>query len=307
MFQPYQHLEKFGMTEVEGITAGECFIFPKIDGSNASVWLENGEIQGGKRKGHLSLADDNAGFLAWVLTQQNLVDYLTENPTHRLFGEWLVPHSLKTYRADAWRRFYIFDVAVDKAPHEILHDGDSAIKYLHYNAYKAGLDKHELDYIAPICIIKNPTYEQLSELLPKTDFLIEDGKGYGEGIVIKNYDFFNQGKRQKWAKIISSEFKSKFAKSMGAPQQLGRKMVEQDIVDDYVTLAFCEKVLAKMSQEKDWTNQQIPKLLGTIFYDLVREENWNFVKQHNKPTINYKTLETLCNQKVKAHLPTLFL
>ena len=35
------------------------------------------------------------------------------NPGCRFFGEWLVPHSLKTYREDAWRDFYIFDVMKD--------------------------------------------------------------------------------------------------------------------------------------------------------------------------------------------------
>jgi len=31
MFVKYQHVEKFGNLEVEGINLGECYIFPKID------------------------------------------------------------------------------------------------------------------------------------------------------------------------------------------------------------------------------------------------------------------------------------
>ncbi len=30
-FIKYQHLERFGSTEVEQIEFGECFVFPKID------------------------------------------------------------------------------------------------------------------------------------------------------------------------------------------------------------------------------------------------------------------------------------
>ena len=41
---------------------------------------------------------------------KNLLEYLKANPTHRLFGEWLIPHRLRTYRDDAWKRFYVFDV-----------------------------------------------------------------------------------------------------------------------------------------------------------------------------------------------------
>ena len=109
-FIKYQHLERFGTTEVAQIELGECYIFPKIDGTNASVWIEDGKIKAGSRTRELSLESDNAGFYEWVLKQGNLLEYLTENPTHRIFGEWLVPHSLKTYRETAWRRFYIFDI-----------------------------------------------------------------------------------------------------------------------------------------------------------------------------------------------------
>lgn len=33
----YIHLEKLGKTEVEDITYGECYIFPKLDGTNGVI------------------------------------------------------------------------------------------------------------------------------------------------------------------------------------------------------------------------------------------------------------------------------
>ena len=132
-FIKYQHLERFGTTEVELIEIGECYVFPKIDGTNASVWIQNGEVQAGSRNRHLSLHKDNAGFLEWVLKQENIKEYLLENPKHILYGEWLVPHSLKTYRNECWRNFYVFDVCVKKEESEIKHDSDSKVNHLHYN------------------------------------------------------------------------------------------------------------------------------------------------------------------------------
>ena len=38
-FKKYQHVERFGNIEVEGIELGKCYIFPKIDGTNASIWI----------------------------------------------------------------------------------------------------------------------------------------------------------------------------------------------------------------------------------------------------------------------------
>lgn len=305
-FKKYMHLERFGTTEVQNIELGECFIFPKIDGTNASVWLYNGKIQAGSRTRHLSLEKDNAGFLEWVLKQENLLNYLKENPTHRLFGEWLVPHSLKTYRNDAWRRFYIFEVVEDRDLSELQHDADEKFNYLHYNDYKPLLEKHEIDFIPPISVIINSNYEQLVNQLMKNDFLIQDGKGYGEGIVLKNYDFKNKYGRKTWAKIVTSEFKEKHAKVMGKSAIEGKKMVEEEIAEKYVTTSFCEKEFAKIKSIDGWSSKMIPRLLNVIYYEMVKEECWNFVKENRNPIINFKTLQHFVFAKVRERLPNVF-
>ena len=306
MFKKYQHLERFGTTEVNQIELGECFIFPKLDGTNASIFLIDGKINAGSRNRHLSLENDNAGFLEWCLSQENILNYLLENPTHRLYGEWLVPHSLKTYRNEAWRRFYVFDVAVDKDDSEIKHESDDKIKYIHYNEYKPFLEKHNLDFIPPISVIRNCNYETLVNQLMKNDFMIEDGKGFGEGIVIKNYEFKNKYGRQTWAKIVTSEFKEKHAKEMGKNTIEGKKMIEEDIADKYVTLALCEKEYSKIENESGFTSKSILRLLNVIYYEIVREDCWNFVKENKNPTINFKTLQHFVFAKVREIMPNLF-
>ncbi|MBM2095751.1 hypothetical protein JQW57_18560 [Sulfitobacter pseudonitzschiae] len=98
-FTKYMHLERFGTAEVEGIEIGVAHVFPKIDGTNGSIWLsDDGEVVAGSRNRDLSKGDDNAGFYAWVKEQSSIKQYLAKNPEHILYGEWLVPHSLKTYR-----------------------------------------------------------------------------------------------------------------------------------------------------------------------------------------------------------------
>ncbi len=195
-FKSYMHIERFGTTEVQNIQFGKCYIFPKIDGTNGNIWLdENKMIQAGSRKRHLSFDKDNAGFLEWVSKQDNLLNYLEENPTHRLFGEWLVPHSLKTYENNAWRNFYVFDVAIDKSESEITHEGDDSLKYVLYDTYKPLLEAHNINYIPAISIATNANYEQLINELKKNVYLIEDGKGAGEGIVIKNGNVIGVGRK----------------------------------------------------------------------------------------------------------------
>ena len=172
-FKKYQHIERFGTSEVRGIEFGKCYVFYKIDGTNSSVWIDDdGNLQAGSRKRILSLENDNAGFYANISKDENIIGYLKKYPNHRLYGEWLVPHSLKTYRDNAWRKFYVFDVCLDKE--------DDGIEYLTYETYQSMLEEFNIDYIPPIAIINNPTYESLVKLLDKTgDFLIKDGEGSG--------------------------------------------------------------------------------------------------------------------------------
>lgn len=305
-FKQYQHLERYGTTEVQDICIGKMHVFPKIDGTNSSVWIDNGQVHAGSRKRHLTLDQDNAGFLEWALNNPKLYYYLQKNPTHRLFGEWLVPHSLKTYREDAWKKFYVFDVAVDKTEEEILHQQDAELRYLSFDEYEPLMKEYEIDYIPPICTIKNASYEQIINQLIKNVFLVEDGKGTGEGIVLKNYDYRNKYNRQTWAKIVTSEFKEKHSKEMGASELEGKKMVEVEIAEKYVTQALCEKVYAKIENDGGFTSKNIPQLLNVIYYDIVKEECWNFVKEHRNPTINFKTLQRFVFAKVKEKMSNLF-
>lgn len=173
-FRKYQKVARFGTDDVRDINIGDCFVFSKLDGTNGSVYLDDkGRVKAGSRNRELTLDRDNAGFYAYVLSNKNIKEYLDAHPTHRLYGEFLVPHSLKTYRDDAWRKFYIFDVTIDKE--------DGGIEYIPYDIYKPLLDEFDLEYIPPIAKVRNPSCDGLLKLLDKTDFLIQDGKGRGNG------------------------------------------------------------------------------------------------------------------------------
>ena len=292
-FKKYQHVERFGRGSVLNIELGTCYVFPKIDGTNSSIWLgEDGIVRGGSRNRELSLEKDNAGFYESMLNNANIKAYLEKHPTHRLYGEWLVPHSLKTYRDDAWRRFYIFDICLDRE--------DGSVEYIPYDIYKVWLEEFNLDYIVPLKVINNGSYENFVNELDNNNFMIKDGMGTGEGIVIKNYDFYNGHGQQIWAKIVTSEFKERHHKQMGCPI-VENKMVEQSIVDEFVTIAFIEKEYAKILNDNDgvFNSKDIPKFLSKVSYELINEEMWNILKKYKNPTINFKTLNALTIKKIK--------
>lgn len=309
-FREYMHLERLGTSEVEGILDGEVLVFPKIDGTNASVWFDGEKVCAGSRKRDLSVegASDNAGFREFVSKDERLKSFFSrkgfQNMT--LYGEWLVPHSLKTYRDDAWKRFYVFDV------YHLFGD-EAAWPMVSYDEYKPWLDEHGLDYIPPIAKIRNPNEDDLYRLLDRSgEFLIKDGAGKGEGLVFKNYSFQNQYGRTTWAKLVTNEFKEKHFKEMGAPEIHAGLMIEERIVEKYCTPEFILKEQAKVILGRNpnasgnvgewphlWDSQMIPELLGRVWYEFIREETANFLKEYKNPKINFRLLNSLVIKKTK--------
>jgi hypothetical protein len=294
-FIKYQHLERYGNTEVEGIEVGTCYVFPKLDGTNGSVWWDDGALRCGSRNRELSPDNDNAGFMNAMVVDKAINGLLDNNPYVILYGEWLVPHTLKTYNDDAWRKFYVFDV----------YDRNKE-RLLSYDEYSAPLIAAGINVIAPIAIIKNGTESHFTECLSKAHYLVKDGEGAGEGVVIKNYDYKNKYGRQTWAKIVGNEFKAKHHLEMGAPV-VGAEIVEEKIAAKYVTQALVDKVEAKIVNEMGgWSSKYIPRLINTVWYDVVTEETWNFVKEFKNPKVDFKVLSHYVTAKIKELKKELF-
>jgi hypothetical protein len=300
-FIKYPHLEKYGNNEVQDIEFGICHIFPKLDGTNASVWF-NERVRAGSRNRELdtvTFQNDNAGFAAWVGTDSNgPAGFIMQNPHLRLFGEWLVPHTVKHYRPDLWRRFWIFDV----------WDNNSE-RMLTYDEYQPLLDSAGLDYIPCIKIIKNPSYENLMHEAINCRYGLVDvtvNDKPGEGIVIKNYNWKNKFGHQPWAKIVNGEFKDDFYAKMGA-NVLENRTGAQAVADIACTPHLIDKEYAKIvNAEGEWQRKYIPRLLHTVYYSVVTEELWNCLKKINRATVNFQELQKHCELKVKEHRKDLF-
>jgi len=317
-FRKYDHLERAGHNEVLDLDLGKVYVFPKLDGTNASVWFDGESICAGSRNRKLSLESDNAGFYEWVLSDDpkavQIREYLQAHPRLILYGEWLVPHTLKTYREEAWRRFYVFDV----------YDTETS-QYLSYETYSGELIRRGIDVIEPLCTAQNPSHDQLNTLVEQNTYLIADGAGVGEGIVCKNYAWKNAHGRQPWMKVVRNSFKEANKRAFGAPDMKGQKLVEQEIVNEFVTPHLVGKTRAKVvldvanaanvdtsspnfqhEVEANYRSRVIPQLLGRVFHDLVEEECWTFVKKFKNPTVDFRKLMQLTNQRVKELAQDLF-
>lgn len=291
-YRTYQHIEKLGNSEVEGILKGTCSIQPKIDGTNGVVWLgDDGLIHAGSRKRDLTLENDNAGFYAGVINNESINKYLKAHKNRYLYGEWLVPHTIKYYDSEAWRKFYVFDVFED------------GLGYLPYDAYSKELDEYEITYIPEIARLNNPTIDELSDVLKSTKYIIPEDK-MSEGIVIKNYDYLNNYGRKVWAKIVAAEF-------FGIKQEARDKRhnakknnpSENEIVTLMLSEALIRKEFAKIKLEFPSAKKQeiIGRLLNNIWHVFLNEEFTNYAEK-KKPKVDFIMLKKACDNSVKEVL-----
>lgn len=329
MFIKYHHVERLGNDEVEGVLDGRAFVFPKIDGTNASLWAEDGELKAGSRNRSLETgAKDNAGFYEWALQSPQLerfTEYFTQNPTLRLYGEWLVPHTLKAYRDEAWREFYVFDVGEDtdcetcegkglftdeyvsNVKCRICNGAGTFTRLVSFEDYSPYLEELGITYIPPLRILREARESDVYDLLSQNFYLMPDGsESVGEGLVIKNYDYRNKYGRQTWGKVVRQEFKEQHVTNMGAPE-LGAYGIETIIIET-LTKSMVGKVIAKIQLEEDtgWKSQYIPRLLGTVYHDFITEELWDLLKTYKQPRIDFKYLQRLTTQRIKMLYPEIF-
>lgn len=298
-FLKYQHLERYGTDEVEGIDIGTVYVFPKLDGTNAVVWSDGVDIYTGSRNRSLSTADDNAGFARWVYDEDAALPVrrlALSQPGVVFYGEWLVPHSLKTYNDFAWRQLYLFDAFDTAKDRWLTYEEQLAL-------YKAVCYEH---YVPCIGKFTNPSYETLAKLRDTNTYLIQQDKGAGEGIVLKNYQYRNKFGRQTWAKMVTTHFKDAHIKEMGGA--VGDDTpVEGKIAEKYLTGEMVQKIVEKIRVEQGaFGSRDIPRLLNTAYHDLVTEELWNALKEHKQPRVDFRRLSQFSNERVKQLFPSLF-
>lgn len=287
-FEKYQHVERLGTEATDGILDGTCYVFPKLDGTNTSVYLnDDGNVEVASRNRVLSIHDDNQGVCNFVLNNPQIIKYVHAHPNRRLFGEWLVPHTIRTYLPRAWRKLYIFDV---------MEDG----KYLTYDEYYDELLDYEIPIVKCMEQLENPTPEQIQTFIDRCTFLMQDGQ-IGEGIVIKRYDFVNRFGRTTWAKIVRPHVKA--AQKIQRP--LNTDCVETQIIDAFLTPEFVEKEFAKIAAD-GWNNKLIGKFLNVTWHTFIDEETFNILRKFHNPKIDFAFLNQLAVSRIKEIKADLF-
>jgi hypothetical protein len=314
VFHAYEKVERLEKEECDGILNGACYIFEKIDGANAQIYLdtETREIAFGSRNRVLGIGDNLIsgdsfrGFATWVKENNvALSKFFHIHPHLILNGEWLIKHSIQ-YDATAYSQFYVFDI----------YDSANS-RYMAIEGHRSWQDLLELDikFVPFDYRMVNPLLETLKEAL---DFPSRYGAKFREGIVIKNYDFVNKFGRQPYGKLLHETFQEVKSKPK-AP--ISPDAIELAIQIQYVTAARVKKIVNKIKMQNalaaihpmiivaydpdadPWRLEMkdIPQVINMVWYDIITEDMNDILKRLKDPTINFKLLKRLVFERAKEY------
>jgi hypothetical protein len=275
MFIPYPKIHRLGKEETEGILDGEVFVQEKIDGANTSIWMEDGELKMGSRTRQLT--DGFNGFCDYVRSHQGIKNFFDRYPTNRMYGEWLVRHTI-SYNETAYKKFYLFDVLTE--------DGD----YWTMGEVETEAEKYGINY-PEIFDYGKFTEEKIQEFAGKTNL-----GTVGEGVVLKR-DFTNKFGDKAYAKVVTQKFKEDNAITFGGNNKHSETYWEMYVVQKYCTLSRVQKIMNKIQPEIDekLDLKHIPRIIGTCYHDMITEEAWEIASKVG--AIDFNALKRLANKK----------
>ncbi len=304
VFHSYEKVERLEKEECEGLLNGGCYIFEKIDGANAQIYLdtETREIAFASRNRVLGIGDNLIsgdsfrGFAAWVKeNREKLQTFFALHPNFILNGEWLIKHSIQ-YNPTAYARFYVFDI----------YDSVNE-RYMAIEGHRSWQDLYSIgiDFIPFDDWIENPTMDNLKAQLALPS---RYGAPFREGIVIKNYSFVNKWGRQPYGKLLHETFQEVKSKPK-AP--ISPDAIELAIQVQYVTAARVAKICEKIKDEMYHCRgrieverlgmKDIPRVINMVWYDIITEDMNDILKRLKDPTINFKLLKRLVFDRAKEY------
>lgn len=239
-----------------GFRVGDTIsITEKVDGANASITFEDGEVKAFSHRNELSPLNTLRGFYEYT---KHLDDKsFRENPDYVVFAEWLVKHTV-VYNREAYKKMYVYSI-FDKVKEE----------WLDAVAVKEFCKQYDLEYVHELYFGPFVSWEHCRSFL--------NSPAYGErqeGVVVRNLSNQN-GCRDKEAfivKIVNDSFretqKSNHVKKVLDPQKIEDRKKAEELIATIVTEARVRKMINKLVDEGILPSEWTPKVMGIVAKEL---------------------------------------
>lgn len=277
----YVDIERLKEKYADAFVAGEQIVVQtKIDGSNASFTYdaETGEVVAFSRNRQLTSDNTLNGFYDFVQSfDVERVKAITKDGRYIIFGEWLVPHTVK-YPEEMYKKFYMFDVW-DTVDEQYLSNEKRALFFVNLT-----VDPEIRKNFKSVPIVYAGEFQSWEHLMGLLS-IKTTGAEVEEGIVIKSQDRLNEHNSRKpyYLKIVSEKFSEvhdKHVKKNVDPAVLAKREAELELAKTIVTARRAEKIIQKCVDEgilrADWDEKDLgfiaKNCIRMMYDDCVKEE-----------------------------------
>jgi hypothetical protein len=263
MLSSYGSIYALGHKAVENIFQGNPEVTEKIDGSQISFGVIEGELSIRSKGQQLHLGADNGMFNLAVKNIEAMAGILAPNWVYR--GEYLMKpkHNTLAYSRVPKDNIIIFDIEKGPGSADFL-----TWSYRNQEAKTIGLESVPT-FFAGTTIV-DMSFDRIKPLLERDSIL---GGVKIEGVVVKNYAQFTEDKKVAKAKYVSAEFQEKHQREW-KKENPTRKDIIAELVDTYCVPARWQKSVQHLRDDGklEGSPRDIGALIKAAQQDLAEEE-----------------------------------
>lgn len=268
MISSYGSIYALGHKAVATILDGDVELTEKVDGSQISFGVIDGELNIRSKGQELHLGADNGMFNLAVEKIQEAAQYLQQNWIYR--GEYLSKpkHNTLAYDRVPTNNIIIYDVELGPGSADFLRAHDREII-----ARTIGFEAVPTFYSGT-----GVTFDDIQYHLEKYSIL---GGVKIEGVVVKNYNLFTEDKKVAKAKFVSPKFQEKHQKAWKESNPTRTDVIEE-LIESLRTEARWKKSVQHLREDGrlEGSPRDIGNLIKETQNDIIKEE-----EDHIKETL----------------------
>lgn len=260
MLNSYGSIYTLGHIAVADIFNGEVEVTEKVDGSQISFGMIDGELCIRSKNQQMFLGANNGMFNLAVEKIEAAAPNLHPGWIYR--GEFFLKpkHNTLAYERVPKNNIMIYDIEKGVGTSDFLRWRDRIAESI-----RIGFEPIPVFFIGPEC-----NFDWIKEYLKKDSIL---GGVKVEGVVVKNYNQFTEDKKVAKAKFVSSEFQEKHVKEW-KKENPTRKDIVSELIDTYAVPARWQKAVQHLRDDGrlEGSPRDIGNLIKEAQEDLKKEE-----------------------------------
>ena len=257
MINSYPKIYAIGHKAISGIFDDEVTIEEKVDGSQFSFGIFDGELQCRSKGKQLILDAPEKMFGIAVATAKEWIGDLNDGWTYRCEYLQKPKHNTLSYQRVPEHNLILFDISTGLE------------EYMSYEEKREVADYMGLDCVPLLFRGKVENFEMFQEFLDRESIL---GGSKIEGIVVKNYNLFTSEKKVAMGKYVSEAFKEVHGGEWRKSNPTSKDVI-QDLILQFHSEARWAKAVQHLREAGKLENspRDIGMLIKEIPDDIKRE------------------------------------